>query len=905
MDLDYADEGWIGIRRTSPASGSAPQLSNGGIVVVPVLSPETGLDSSRSVVYTGPVHHVDAFHFLRFWVVGDQDMNAPLLLTRSAQALVAGGWSMDLRRGVHRMQLDVASIVLGLQPLCRVTHFVRALRHLPSFALHTMDVSRSLGCPRNLKIVHEVRGPSGSRFEGSLYTASRANGRFVLSGLATSKSGSGRKYHRSSSSSYACCYLVNDAAVACEGLSNATQPADSVGRVVIRLLENVDDARIHVFSCSMAGDGAREALLGQMRRLGLLSQSGTDEAAATSLVERHETAWIDLWAAVIDIEPKEEGLTPDEMTRFEGDRFTLRHAMHNLLAVSRTGGIIDLSGASAAGAGEAHLHPALILFRHQASFSRHYADGLADARRVSTGLGLEGAYFPAEWDTVSRRLTPDGGFLLVDGYESSSLLCGLRLFGSAMVVINLWDLYRVTQDLEWLRCEALPIMTAVSDMLCSAAVAYEIQPTYPYYVKYRLVGVTGIDGDQIATDQVLNVASVLAALRSTLQACRTIGVVPLAKWNDVSIGLELPKRSANIVGLDLDSSSSSSPPQIRSLLDVLHPLYSSSMRGPTYGAASLSVTYNLAFWYPNLITDAQPLLDALPLEELRCLKRHRALNALSRAHGLAVASQETPNSITAFESAMRDFFTEFRDEWGAVRLDISPQGDSRLKHADMDLTASLLLTVAQGLAGLAIFGAATDTRLYSSEMGISAASSCVMPPTWARMTIGGVGRGRRGFLTVNRILFPSSGIPYSHISPWSVDALSTANRPVVSAYTNASISGSDLGTVRDTSTHTLYQVNNNTGKVTWGIISGGPSGTELTGQSNTSCTLIVPYLQGTYTIKVEATGANGMVSIADYYIIIVVQNPPVALDDIGYIVVTNPLIALEDTGYTGYMNPAV
>ena len=86
--------------------------------------------------------------------------------------------------------------------------------------------------------------------------------------------------------------------------------------------------------------------------------------------------------------------------------------------------------------------------------------------------------------------------------------------------------------------------------------------------------------------------------------------------------------------------------------------------------------------------------------------------------------------------------------------------------------------------------------------------------------------------------------------------------------TNTSITGSSLGTVSGATTHDITQTNVNAGTVTWAT-TGGPTGTILTNKLNTGCTLSVAYVPGIYTIVVTSTGANGVVSSANFSVTII------------------------------------
>jgi hypothetical protein len=131
---------------------------------------------------------------------------------------------------------------------------------------------------------------------------------------------------------------------------------------------------------------------------------------------------------------------------------------------------------------------------------------------------------------------------------------------------------------------------------------------------------------------------------------------------------------------------------------------------------------------------------------------------LAFAH--AQQAQVEPLASNA-EAAVEAFFSAFD---APLAVDAST--------TDLNLSAMLVLTVMQGLGGVAIIGGVTETRFYYTEMGVMASVSAALPTSWERMYVRGVGPAQKDFSVLNHLLYPASRSEDSSlIVPWSVSAL--------------------------------------------------------------------------------------------------------------------------------------
>jgi hypothetical protein len=770
---------------------ACPILSNGVIGILPTLASgsDAGLDSGRTTAEStegSECRTEEAFHFLRLRFGVDDVSEAPNVYSTEEVRF-------DMQRAVlHATQtVSTASLDGGISvPLCTVSHSVRALRHLPLFALHSVSVTVPIERQgRHMRLEHIIRSPTprttsgtmtmSTAFEGSLFQHDDTRSTFVISAS------------HGDSTQHASVYLFdNDQIVSCDGIRDVADATSDVGAVRMHVVSTPAKFTIHILSCigffSARENAAREALLGVMARC----RMGKDDAGIAGLVSRHEAAWDDIWLSRVDIEPK-RGLGDIEQEIFDSELFALRHSMYTLHA---SNGVVDFSGTASAGASDIHVRPLLTLFR---TSLRPPIRNAGLAKRRASQMGLEGAYFGVAWGEISRALTrPGGGYdLTLGGWlkgQQTGVNRGLNLFGSAILAVNLWEYFRITMDRYWLRDEGFPTMSLVADMLCSAAVSYDVGTTYPYHIKYRLPGTTGFDSTRApATDQILNVASARSALHAAIEASveidRYIGIVTdtanvsVKRWIDVLNGLSgpihVPPEDPTIRVAMQDADVDVPPNNTREIVDLLYPLYTPSLRGfvfetmMTESETDKILANTMNFWQPRLQQDSEELLATLPDHEFRVRKRRRAQNCIAIMHSAARSAQSTePSAVNIFQDNMRTFLEEFGNVWGAPRLVDTHEA---LDHSDIDLSAALLLAITQGLVGLSVNVSVADTDLYLSDMDITVASSSVLPPTWKQVVLRGVGNSRRDYTVWNRILFPTgaSNPTGADLSPWSVESI--------------------------------------------------------------------------------------------------------------------------------------
>ena len=745
---------WVRSGGEAPSTG--PLLSNGKLGIVPTFSSAVGLDTSTSVLGRGGEAYGtldDAFHPCRFRFLssasqpGQQQQHQ--LLT-SDDPTLAPTYVLDMRNAALTVPVRVMATAAGeTTALCDVTHTVRVLRHLPHCVLHTLAVTVPPEAQDGFQIVHELRGGAGTVspvFDSTLIASPHeSTATYMMTGRATAAK-DGRAVHA------ACVYLFEEPGlVECAGFNAST--CGTTGFTRLRLSapaaaegSAVGDAShtyvVHVLTGMMA-DGDADAPQDQLRRVLL----GCSFRPHLELVARHEAAWADLWLSDMRLASK-EGMTDAVLdARFASWAAALRWAAFNVHSCARPGSVVDLNGTMAGGNGELWIVPLLLLIHTEAGRAavdaRHSA--LGKAARAAAAHGLKGVKFP---------FRNGGGNALAESWDGRG---PLRLFDTALVAVNAWNCYRITRDRDWLLEKGYPLLRDVADAVASACDPDRVQEGV-----YRMRATVGLDDSAAppAVDNALTVCCARLALRAATEAAYDLGYRPKPLWLAVRWGLSVPflpaPDAANVVAVDASSSPGPPAPEVVGVEPLL--LLTSGLSELEFGpdgarpaAAALRAT--LDFWRPRLTRAAMA----------------RPATKLVLAHVLAHKAQVDVAAVADLDAVMDEFLAAHAGgDWGNL-------GEREANvHNDLNLSAMLLLAVLRGLGGVAVGGGVSETQFLYAEMGVTAATtSSVLPLTWERLLIGGLGGDPRADYNVyNRLLFPTAPLSRSDVVPWTVDAFS-------------------------------------------------------------------------------------------------------------------------------------
>ena len=306
----------------------------------------------------------------------------------------------------------------------------------------------------------------------------------------------------------------------------------------------------HVTSSEFA-DPLGEARRMVLTALGAKTRNGreTDGAAARRLRAEHALSWDAAWRSGVEVDPRP--LTAEDVDGVREVRRCLRQAQYAVLSsvgdetgwawtrAEGSGGAASVfrgaasgfGGAYAAGiaedaaaplAAELWLVPALIFLRPRSAknlLSRRF-DELEAAREFARAQGLDGARFPQSGDIVGLGRAPYYD-LTSSGY----------VFPSCLVALGAWSYFLATQDMEWLAAKGYSILSAVADMLVSAAQVTEASAAAPGLptATFGNAAVLDLAGDAV-TDGVLTVFLARQALRAAAEATYALRYPTRQSW---------------------------------------------------------------------------------------------------------------------------------------------------------------------------------------------------------------------------------------------------------------------------------------------------------------------------------------------------------------------------------------
>ena len=291
----------------------------------------------------------------------------------------------------------------------------------------------------------------------------------------------------------------------------------------------------HVASGGAGGPGqARsEARRMVLTALGSKTRGGlaSDSAAAAKIRSEHVLSWDAAWKTGVEVIPR--SLDAAQMQRVLEIRRCLRQAQYTLLSrVSEdgtglgSGGSAGFGGSAGSGpiAAELYVVPALTFLRPRAAkalLSLRF-DELESARELARSQGLDGARFP-------RSASSGGVFSHAPDYD---LLSSGYLFPSCLVALGAWNYFLATQDQEWLVGKGYSILSAVADMLVSAAEVTEVAAASgrtELRATFGADAVLDLDGEPV-TDGVLTVHFGRLALRAAVEATYALRYPTKRSW---------------------------------------------------------------------------------------------------------------------------------------------------------------------------------------------------------------------------------------------------------------------------------------------------------------------------------------------------------------------------------------
>jgi hypothetical protein len=192
----------------------------------------------------------------------------------------------------------------------------------------------------------------------------------------------------------------------------------------------------------------------------------------------------------------------------------------------------------------------------------------------------------------------------------------------------------------------------------------------------------------------------------------------------------------------------------------------------SYGALSRS----MSFWASHVAPTPLPTLsNALPVN-IMLLTYMQALLAQASSPTLTANLAAAANLDAALAMALELCSDDGESGWGNMRS-AGMSGTAVISGSsanDLVVSAMLLLIMLQAIARVAITGGVAETRFRYDRFGVSVSPVAVMPASWGRLRLRGIGPKRTDHVVINQLLIPmpAPGGPQQELVPWSIPLMS-------------------------------------------------------------------------------------------------------------------------------------
>lgn len=463
--------------------------------------------------------------------------------------------------------------------------------------------------------------------------------------------------------------------------------------------------------------------------LSILKTKSNNENTATRIRTQHTNLWSELWTTDISVIPK-AGISENELAEITTIKRGIRYSLYNIYSSIRENinievnpynlSMIDIDG-SILYDGDLWLIPLLILIKPTiAKTMIEYRYKFIDvARQLAAGYGYKGSKFPYMNETI--------GYKNALYWDTSG---PMSVFNTALISINVWNVYRVLKDRDWLQSKGYTILKENADFLVSR-IDRDNDNTY------HLRDVIGLGGLKSADFNTFTNNMVRLALRSAIEASYELTYPPQCSWLEYYYNLSLsyfpnPLNQAlpEVLKYDIESTETSMY-DIMEPLFVLIPYYNKLYFLPEHNHTLNSIKKNLDF-YKTKVND-QTVFHPY----------NTALFAILHGNYAQYFAEDNVN----FKKYLFGYLNmNSRGVWGNMSY------NSNIHANDILLNAVFLFMLLQGAGIVNVTGGVAETRFYYEEFKITAATKSNMPNTWKNIKFSNIGRGQT-FIVTNSLYY--------------------------------------------------------------------------------------------------------------------------------------------------------
>jgi trehalose/maltose hydrolase-like predicted phosphorylase len=484
--------------------------------------------------------------------------------------------------------------------------------------------------------------------------------------------------------------------------------------------------RFHIISTFMTSDDFINPL-DECKRVSLNAIS----RGITAIRVDHVNQWSSLWAAGdVQIIPK-TGITQLELDEINKFKRYIKTALYNIYAVVRGNVNLDVNATSLGYmdyvgngmySGEMSFIPLLLILKSDLAKSilDYRYKTLNLAIQLAAGYGFRGCKYPYEDDNL--------------GYKNSlywTTNSTLTIFNTAIITMHLWNYYRVTKDLEWLRTIGYPIMKSAADFFTSVILdETPFDPLDPCSCYGNVIptlsinNVNGLAGRLSAKNNAFTNGLVKNALRYAIESSYEINANVPEIWNEFYQYLNIPMDTTVIKFDDTTATTTYLSLPIIEPLALFIPYYGEELVRYNQNAnlslsGSLKSTMNVYIggsnFGSNIVASGTSNLSAYTSSNPVSLAIAGSINA--------IYSQTDSTFVQAFNSNINDFLTNNvgSNTWGQFK--------------DVAVGSHFVNMFVQGLTQTTPVGGVAPTRFYYNELGLTNLTSANMPKSWKTILI--------------------------------------------------------------------------------------------------------------------------------------------------------------------------
>jgi protein-glucosylgalactosylhydroxylysine glucosidase len=488
---------------------------------------------------------------------------------------------------------------------------------------------------------------------------------------------------------------------------------------------------MHIISTCLSSDDFDDPVE-EVKRVSLTL--ATRPNAAAVIRQNHIKEWNALWATNVTIDKKANVTDTSIIEQLAGIQKQLRYSLYNIYSSIRENvrseinpmnlSIIDIHG-SALMQGDIWLLPTLILLKPKAArtlLEYRYAT-LENAIQLASSYGHEGSKYPYINDVLGYK-----NALYWDGLSAA------HIFNTGVISVNVWNYYRMTSDIEWLRQKGYAILRNNADFFVSVC---EEDENGLLHTK----SIVALSEDRVSeTNNAFTNMLIRLSMRVVIEASYELGYRVKEEWLNVYHSLIVPYYEPpdyDVIKFDQEATEFDTYSILEPLL-LLIPTYWS-----LFTSKDVHCTVPVDIVKKNLEFYRDRMKSGTTMHPFNT-------GVITMLSGI-VAQKHADYSNTFFSELLNFVDTSTSGPYKNFKL-----FGINTKYNDVSLCAMFVLIILQSICGIEQKGGVAETKFYYEEFKIKHNATAIMPNFWKNVKVTGLGAKKETFNSVNPLVYSSS-----------------------------------------------------------------------------------------------------------------------------------------------------